>query len=487
LRAGGNRTGGDRPPGTDVDTCESLLPIWRAGDQANAEQLVDLAGTISTNKGSHGGIVAHVPTVAGTVVARSSRGGGQTNSPGHNADEQLVAHALRADGFDASEDGTGRGTPLVPCVGFQSNIGSHGGDVHTECSPTLRVQKTGGGGMPAVAVPVAFAENSRAEDGTGRGTPLVPVPIDLRCTSRGEKMTNNRSPDAQSGGPAGTGIGKPGDPAFTVSERQQAVALPVELRVCNPAGDWLCPYCGEEGSEGLWPWCEWCDKDATKHPQVRGAVGTDCFNGDITGEVAATLGTRGSSQNASGPTVMTLAIRGRDGEPSLEVREDGTANAILTPNGGRAGIGVGAVAIQERAVCENPDAGPDGVGVKQDGTAYTLEARTVPQAVAFAQNQRDEVRLMDAAGALAAEPGANQQTYLHTGMAVRRLTPVECCRLQGFPDDYLTQVTWRGKSPPPDGPMYKALGNSMACNVMRWLGQRIAMVAEITADESEVA
>ncbi len=62
-------------------------------------------------------------------------------------------------------------------------------------------------------------------------------------------------------------------------------------------------------------------------------------------------------------------------------------------------------------------------------------------------------------------------------MSVRRLTPVECERLQGFPDDY-TRIPWRGKSAEacPDGGRYKALGNSMACNVMRWLGRRIELV-----------
>jgi DNA (cytosine-5)-methyltransferase 1 len=59
-------------------------------------------------------------------------------------------------------------------------------------------------------------------------------------------------------------------------------------------------------------------------------------------------------------------------------------------------------------------------------------------------------------------------------MAVRRLTPRECERLQGFPDDY-TLVTYRGK-PAADGPRYRALGNSMAVPVMRWIGQRIAKV-----------
>ena len=57
-------------------------------------------------------------------------------------------------------------------------------------------------------------------------------------------------------------------------------------------------------------------------------------------------------------------------------------------------------------------------------------------------------------------------------MAVRRLTPVECERLQGFPDRY-TEIPWRKKEQTPDGPRYKALGNSMAVPVMRWIGERI--------------
>jgi DNA (cytosine-5)-methyltransferase 1 len=59
--------------------------------------------------------------------------------------------------------------------------------------------------------------------------------------------------------------------------------------------------------------------------------------------------------------------------------------------------------------------------------------------------------------------------------AVRRLTPIECERLQGFPDKY-TEIPWRGKTSDqcPDGPRYKALGNSMAVPVMRWIGERIA-------------
>jgi DNA (cytosine-5)-methyltransferase 1 len=68
--------------------------------------------------------------------------------------------------------------------------------------------------------------------------------------------------------------------------------------------------------------------------------------------------------------------------------------------------------------------------------------------------------------------------------AVRRLTPRECERLQGFPDDY-TLVEYRGKLAA-DGPRYKALGNSMAVPVMRWLGQRIAAVDEILRNRHQI-
>jgi DNA (cytosine-5)-methyltransferase 1 len=95
----------------------------------------------------------------------------------------------------------------------------------------------------------------------------------------------------------------------------------------------------------------------------------------------------------------------------------------------------------------------------------------VPPAVAFAQNTRDEVREMAVVGALAAEPGMKQTSYIRQQMQVRRLTPRECERLQGFPDDH-TLIPWRGKMAP-DGPRYKALGNSMAVPVMRWIGERI--------------
>jgi site-specific DNA-cytosine methylase len=68
--------------------------------------------------------------------------------------------------------------------------------------------------------------------------------------------------------------------------------------------------------------------------------------------------------------------------------------------------------------------------------------------------------------------GGRPLPAIATAMQVRRLTPVECERLQGFPDNY-TNIPWRKSAESPDGPRYKALGNSMAVPVMRWIGERI--------------
>ena len=71
----------------------------------------------------------------------------------------------------------------------------------------------------------------------------------------------------------------------------------------------------------------------------------------------------------------------------------------------------------------------------------------------------------------------HEAPILSTASTVRRLTPKECERLQGFPDDW-TLVPWRGKDAErcPDAPRYKACGNSMAVPVMRWIGERIKII-----------
>ncbi len=84
--------------------------------------------------------------------------------------------------------------------------------------------------------------------------------------------------------------------------------------------------------------------------------------------------------------------------------------------------------------------------------------------------------LTETSPTLRAEMGDNRPAIM-TEAAIRRLTPRECERLQGFPDDY-TLIPYRGK-PAADGPRYKALGNSMHTGTMRWLGERIKKVEKI--------
>jgi len=233
------------------------------------------------------------------------------------------------------------------------------------------------------------------------------------------------------------------------------------------------------------------------------------------------------------------------------------------------------VAIQERAVSENPASGPQGKGFQED-VAYTLEARNKVQAVAFAENSRGELRLQGGDGQVAPQlttgggkpgqgqpcvafdckgtevqytedgshptlrsmghlsshqnagghaavafglstsvtpkygeevqptitvpspSGGGQPPAVATPWAVRRLTPRECERLQGFPDDHTLiprdrkrvlkdmedEVQYLLSEYPDmtpeeaimlaaDGPRYKALGNSMAVPVMRWILDRV--------------
>lgn len=100
---------------------------------------------------------------------------------------------------------------------------------------------------------------------------------------------------------------------------------------------------------------------------------------------------------------------------------------------------------------------------------HTLPAIGTPGAIAF--NARQDPTCGPVADALGTKDTGHG---VKVGQTVRRLTPRECERLQGFPDDW-TLVPYRGK-PACDGPRYRAIGNSMAVPVMQWIGEQIALV-----------
>jgi len=179
-------------------------------------------------------------------------------------------------------------------------------------------------------------------------------------------------------------------------------------------------------------------------------VGADVYNGTITGDVAAMVSTKTGSAGGSGPF------------------------ALYTTEG--------------RFDNQTPE-----------GIAPPLKAPPNVQAVAFAQNTRDEVRIMDVPGALAAQPGMKQTSYvaiaftertraegrtlemqqdlayaltigggihsrelMDVAMRVRRLTPTECLRLMGFPDDWFDGLGFS------DSTKYRMCGNAVVVNVAQW-------------------
>lgn len=196
--------------------------------------------------------------------------------------------------------------------------------------------------------------------------------------------------------------------------------------------------------------CHTLARDNAAHAAV---VGTDLYNGAITGDVAATMGTPGSSVNASGPTVMAFKPR-----QSAEARSLGAqVDVACTLEAGGGGNNKQAVAFPWQSAL-------DPIGNPSEVSGTLIKNQTMGDAHCLRGNGFD-----------ASEDGTGRGTPLVPhAMTVRRLTPRECERLQGFPDDW-TLIPWRKKPADecPDGPRYKALGNSMAVNCMAWIGQRI--------------
>jgi DNA (cytosine-5)-methyltransferase 1 len=158
------------------------------------------------------------------------------------------------------------------------------------------------------------------------------------------------------------------------------------------------------------------------------------------------------------------------------VREMGAVCTTVTARWGTGGGNV-PFALAENTIGRKPMNGGNGNGFTEGGPMYTLNATGV-HGVAYgfepgiAKREGNPNRFVeDKTPTLRAHMGDNQ-IAMASRMSVRRLTPVECERLQGFPDNH-TNIPWRKKDESPDGPRYKAMGNSMAVPVMHWIGQRI--------------
>jgi len=159
------------------------------------------------------------------------------------------------------------------------------------------------------------------------------------------------------------------------------------------------------------------------------------------GNIAGTVNTNSNASGRNTPMVAHAAVafanRTRDGIKMPEIMADGVTPALTNPGGGGRSDAINvAVAFSDTSATLKGGSGERGYPDPSDGNGHSM---------------------------------------VGTAMTVRRLTARECERLQAFPDDY-TLIPWRKKQAEdcPDGPRYKALGNSMAVNCMAWIGERIA-------------
>ena len=158
---------------------------------------------------------------------------------------------------------------------------------------------------------------------------------------------------------------------------------------------------------------------------------------DTNHELAHTLGRNNGQENAC--IAFSYKDHGADASEDLSPTLRAGNSDISNANGGQPP----AICIQHASIGRHDSAGPQGKGWQED-VAFTMDSQASADAVQF-------------------------------GAQLRRLMPVECERLQGFPDNH-TLISWRGKEATecPDGPRYRAIGSSMAVPVMRWIGERIA-------------
>lgn len=329
------------------------------------------------------------------------------------------------------------------------------------------------------------------------------------------------------------------------SSRQKRQALAEEAQGCVGEADHDsgCLTPGETQSRRVYPTSGVYPTLSTreKSGQNQESVFTQ-FGDDIAGTLTARYDSspcvdRGANVVVDDRQKVFLCQTAQTGSNGKLVKQDDVMNTLDRTNS----TAVAALDFKVKPVAflYNQGAKARSLGISEISPTLKTDHNPV---VAFASNQRDEVRELEVSGALAAQPGIKQQTYicradgqanamtsvdmaptltshakkdppliypaedsigedaliqrdmsatlsthntqtLITGgrekrsLTVRRLTPRECERLQGFPDDY-TDIPYRNKEHAPDGPRYKALGNSMAVPVMRWIGERIRTVEE---------
>jgi site-specific DNA-cytosine methylase len=353
------------------------LDCWSTSGRGSSQQLAvlqdapDVVGTLRAKRPGEGGIQGDFDHIVPVVSPALNTQSGSHHAPDTKA---YVAFTARDYGADATEN-------LAPTMRSLAK----GADGHQSGSHGL-----------AVAYPI-------------------------------NSMNAFRSPDAAAS--TGLGVGDDGEAMYTLTkEHNHAVAF-----------------------------------DTTQ------VIGFDAYNNDVTGDVTKTIDTGADYHH------VPIAFSSNMSVPDCQT--DGTTPTLKL--GGHGGDNPPAVAYDHPGRFNNIHGGS---GEHQD-VMPTLEATNPKQIVAHTDPAFTDVYNGSITGEVAATMGTSGSPINSAGpqvmqqSTVRRLTPVECERLQGFPDNF-TAIPWRKKGAEdcPDGPRYKALGNSMAVPVMRWIGERINLI-----------
>lgn len=429
-------------------------------------RLVDTHATLDANNGSrrHNGVIHAAPIARCDTAGEAKRQDWETCN--------FVAHSLREEGFDASEDGTGRGTPIVV----------HGTQDPCVSTDTAFALGRNNGGENAVA----FAENSRAEvrleggDGsrcgaisTGGGKPGQGVPMALQCSL--PETLYNKGFNAMEEGNASTQETYPGTLLRTLRQEageeafakwglgildslQQAEVLRQALH-----GIGIRPATFSRS------WVVCCALGFTVHGS---------------GWLLQSLREAGCERCSSQGWQPSEQLAGELGAYLSELSRPGAQAARFMRDLWFASEGFGLLQQALLAVQEvGRPASRKGQSVLRGSEGRGAE---IPEDVSSARMQREAPRervLHEARAAGEARDyrnGATEQERSGKGwvgeapLAVRRLIVEECEFLQGFPRGY-SKIPWRNKpaNECPDGPRYRALGNSWAVPVIRWIGRRI--------------
>jgi DNA (cytosine-5)-methyltransferase 1 len=295
-------------------------------------------------------------------------------------------------------------------------------------SPTLRSEP--GDNQLAVAQPLYYeshpndsrvngpkdvADTVSARYGTGGGnTPLVQQPIAIQDVRPIEKAQNGR------------GWNDDGTSYTVDTKATQGVAQPIAVDTYNYTTN-------DHTTQTI------RSQSDTEHiGAVLQPIAVDVYNQSINGQTSATITEAVGGTNTSGPKVMQpMAFDWQSGGDmrGMNLQEKTQLQRCQTP-----------AVMQAAGFLPTQGSAAKGIGYEIE-QAPTLRA------------------------------GCDNYGLHHPPMAIRRLTPKECERLQGFPDDW-TKIPYRNKEADqcPDGPRYKACGNSMAVPVMRWIGERINLI-----------